>query len=181
MGKVHLILGPVGSGKTTFGRGLSRERHALFLNMDEWMSVLFRRDRPPTGLWEWYRDRVNRCKQQIQLITESALQVGIEVILEIGLVLRSDRDNFFIWLDSMNTELKIYLLDAPREVRRERVVKRNLEKGATFSMEVPADIFELASDIWQPLADEELNGRNVEFSHSVAAGDAVCRQNSSVS
>ena len=173
MGKVHLILGPVGAGKTTFAMHLAQERHALFLNLDEWMSVLFRSDRPESGLWEWYRDRVNRCKQQIQHITESALLVGIEVILELGLVLRSDRDNFLSWLDSTDAEFKIYLLDAPRDVRRARVVKRNLEKGTTFSMEVPADIFELASDLWQPLAEEELDGRDVAFNPSATIGDAT--------
>ena len=163
MGKIYLVMGPVGAGKTTFAMGLSQDRHALFLNLDEWMSVLFQPDRPETGLWEWYRDRVQRCKQQIQRIIESASLVGIEVILELGLVRRNDRDDFISWLDSTGADLKIYLLDAPREVRRARVVRRNIERGASFSMEVPPEMFELASDTWQPLEDDELVGRDVVF------------------
>lgn len=161
MSKIHLIIGPVGAGKSTFALRLSRQRRALFLNLDEWMMVLFRPDRPETGIMEWYVERAKRCKQLIQRITEASLAVGTEVILEIGLILRSDREVFLSWLDSTNADLRIYSFDAPRDVRRARVVKRNNEKGATFAMEVPMEIFELASDLWQPLQDDELAGREV--------------------
>src|SRR5688500_9099140 len=50
MARVHLIIGPVGSGKSTFALQLARERGALRLNLDEWMALLFRPDRPETGL-----------------------------------------------------------------------------------------------------------------------------------
>lgn len=161
MAKIHLIIGPVGAGKTTFALRLSQERRALFLNLDEWMTVLFRPDRPATGIMEWYIERTKRCKQLIQRVTESALCVGTEVILEVGLILRNDRDVFFRWLDSTNADLRIYSFDAARDVRRARVETRNAQKGATFSMEVPLDIFELASDLWQPLEEDELVGREV--------------------
>ena len=42
-------------------------------------------------------------------------------------------------------DLTVYVLDAPRELRRERVQQRNHEKEKTFSMEVPLHIFELTS------------------------------------
>lgn len=51
------------------------------------------------------------------------------------------------------------MLDAPRELRR----GRNLERGATFSLEVPAHIFELASDTWELPTAAECNGREVCF------------------
>ena len=51
--------------------------------------------------------------------------------------------------------------DAPRDVRRERVERRNRDQGATFSMVVPPAIFELASDMWEPLDDDERAGRDV--------------------
>jgi hypothetical protein len=59
--------------------------------------------------------------------------------------------------------MRLSVLDAPRDVRRERVNARNLERGATFTMIVPPAVFELASDLWEPLAGDELEGRNVRF------------------
>jgi hypothetical protein len=53
------------------------------------------------------------------------------------------------------------VLDAPRELRRERVLRRNTQQGATFSMVVPPHIFELASDLWQPPGEAECAQRNV--------------------
>ncbi|RYY59778.1 MAG: ATP-binding protein, partial [Comamonadaceae bacterium] len=60
------------------------------------------------------------------------------------------------------------VLDAPREVRRERVLQRNAEQGETFSMVVPLHIFELASDLWQPPDAAECAQRSVVF---VKAGE----------
>lgn len=52
-------------------------------------------------------------------------------------------------------DLAVYLLDAPRDVRRDRVRQRNREKGPTFSMDVPDAFFELASDHWEPMDQTE--------------------------
>jgi hypothetical protein len=43
------------------------------------------------------------------------------------------------------------------------VLERNRSHGATFSMPVPPDIFELASDLWQPPDSDECAGRDVHF------------------
>ena len=56
-------------------------------------------------------------------------------------------------IEESGHNILVYALDAPREERRERVRLRNIEKGNTFSMEVPDAIFEIASDMW-----EEPNG-----------------------
>ena len=99
MARVHLIVGPVGAGKSTLAGQLGREHGAVRLILDEWMAALFSADRPD--------------------------------------------------------------VDAPRDVRRERVEQRNLDRGATFAMVVPPAIFELASDLWEPLDDDERRGRDV--------------------
>jgi hypothetical protein len=52
---------------------------------------------------------------------------------------------------SAGCELTIHLLDAPRDVRRERMRQRNRDQGPTYAMEVPDVFFELASDHWEPI------------------------------
>jgi predicted kinase len=163
MPRIHLIIGPVGAGKSTFAIGLSKERRALRIALDEWMTVLFRPDRPATGVMEWYLERTDRCVEQIWRVSESALAAGTDVVLEIGLIRRSDRERFYERVDAAGLDLTVYVLDAERELRRERVARRNLERGATFSMEVPPHVFELASDMWEPPEDVECDDREVRF------------------
>jgi predicted kinase len=160
LAKLTLLLGPVGAGKTTFGLKMAREKQAVFFNLDEWMSNLFRPDRPAENVMEWYINRVQRCKKQIQSITEKTLANGVDVVLEIGLVRKADRDEFFSWVDERQVDLKIYIFDVDRSIRRERVLQRNKEKGPSFSMEVPVDFFEFASDAWQVVENNELEERD---------------------
>ena len=42
MGKVHLILGPQGAGKSTYARHLAQKESATRFSIDEWMQKLSR-------------------------------------------------------------------------------------------------------------------------------------------
>lgn len=164
MAHVHLVIGPVGAGKSSYVRELCREHCAVPLILDDWMARLFGDDeRPPEGVIEWYIERRDRCIAQIWAVAKSILGVDENVVLEIGLIQRSDRAAFYERLDAEGCGLTIHALDATRELRRERVRRRNLERGETFAMEVPPHIFELASDMWQPLEADECSGRDVRF------------------
>ncbi|MCC6996544.1 MAG: ATP-binding protein [Deltaproteobacteria bacterium] len=170
MAQLHLILGPVGAGKSTFAQQLAEERRAVRLTLDDWMTRLFSPDRPASGVMEWYVERAGRCIDQIWRIAGGLLSVGTDAILEIGLIRRDDRERLFERVDAAGHALTVYVLDAPREVRRERVERRNRDQGATFSMVVPPHFFELASDLWQPLDDDECEGRDVRFVSGAPAG-----------
>ncbi|MCP3143880.1 AAA family ATPase [Pyxidicoccus xibeiensis] len=163
MAHIHLVVGPVAAGKSTFALRLAQQHRAVRMNLDEWMAQLFRPDRPEVGVMEWYIERTARCIEQIWRQTTRTLEVGTDVVLEIGLILRRDRERLYERVDARGDALTIYVLDAPRDVRRERVLQRNREKGETFSMEVPLAFFELASDRWEPLDEVECDGRDVRF------------------
>lgn len=164
MAHLHLIIGPVGSGKSTFARELCKQHNAVRLTLDEWMVTLFRDDpRPEKGRAEWYMERTERCLEQIWRVTDNLVEVGTNVVLELGLIRRSARQTFYNRVDASAYDLTVYVLDADREVRRARVEKRNQEKGDTFFMEVPPDIFELASDLWQPPKPDECKDRDIRF------------------
>lgn len=160
---LHLILGPVGAGKSTFARGLAHERSAIRLTLDDWMATLFRPDRPETGLPAWYAERAQRCIAQIWKLTVELSARGADVVLELGLLRREERDRFYALVDAAALPLTIHVLEAAREVRRERVLERNRNQGATFSMVVPPAIFELASDLWQAPDSDECASRDVRF------------------
>jgi len=161
MAQVHLIIGPVGAGKSTFASTLCQQHGAIRLTLDDWMTQLFRPDRPEHDVMPWYLERVERCITQIWKLTLDLLDHGSDVVLEIGLIQRAQRQRFYQRVDDAERALRVYWVDAPREVRRARVAKRNLERGQTFSMEVPPDFFELASNLWEPPDAGETVARDV--------------------
>jgi predicted kinase len=127
------------------------------------MATLFRPDRPETGLLDWYRERAQRCIDQIWKLAQQLTARGDDVVLEIGLLQRAERERFYERVTEAGLPLTIYVIDAARDVRRARVQERNRSQGATFSMVVPAEIFELASDLWQAPEADECEARDVRF------------------
>ena len=163
--RIHLVIGPVGAGKSTFVRQLVQQHRAVPLNLDDWMATLFSPDRPSSpdtaDVMAWYVPRTLRCLAQIWKTAEAVLNAGGDVVLEVGLIQQAQRDAFYARMGPWTDAVVVYVLDAPRELRRERVLRRNTQQGATFSMVVPPHIFELASDLWQPPGEAECAQRIV--------------------
>jgi predicted kinase len=155
MAKIHLVEGPVGAGKSTFVAELRKQYAAPCFILDSWFVRLYSPDRPAANLMEWYVVRKARCLEQIWVTAREVLDAGYDVVLELGLVEKASRERFYAQVREAGYDLAVYLLDAPRDVRWDRVRKRNLEKGATFAMEVPDAFFEMASDHWEPMDEIE--------------------------
>jgi len=164
MPTIHLIEGPVGAGKSTFATKLGKDIPATRLTLDDWMSNLFKPDRPEgEDIMEWYTERKQRCIEQIWKLACDIIETGSDVILELGLIQKIDRQKFYQRVQNKNLLLKVYVLDAPHGVRKERVQHRNMTQGETYSMEVPDHVFEMASYLWEPVSQQECEGIAVEF------------------
>jgi hypothetical protein len=137
--------------------------------LDDWMARLFSPDRPRAGVVPWYVARAGRCIEQIWRVAVPLLELNTAVVLDIGLLSQSERESYYRRVDDAGFELSIHVLDASREVRRERVMARNDARGSTFSMHVPPEVFEFASDLWQPTGGDECDGRDVRFIRTDAA------------
>lgn len=163
MPRVNLIEGPVGAGKSTFALALALKTDGVHIALDEWFSTLFSPDRPAGDFVPWYIERKERLLGLIWIHSRRILASGRNVILELGLIQRKGRIEFCRKVLDGGFELEVDVLDAPREVRRERVQRRNSEKGSTFSMVVPDVVFEMASNLWEPPDELECNQYAVEF------------------
>ncbi|MEQ8860504.1 MAG: ATP-binding protein [Pseudomonadales bacterium] len=162
MALIHLIEGPVGAGKSTLAAALSLRHRAVHLNLDEWMVTLFRPDRPDDGFLPWYLERKDRCIRQIWDVTRGLIESGTDAVLELGLVQAADREAFYRRVDGTGYALRVYLVDAPEEVRRQRVRDRNQQRGHTFRMEVDDATFEFANRAWQPPDPDECESHDIQ-------------------
>ena len=149
MSIVVLIEGPVGAGKSTYASALAARTGSIHIALDQWFTTLFSPDRPPSDFAHWYVERKNRLISLIWNHGRQILASGSSVILELGLIQRDPRIAFYRQVRSDGYEPAIHVLDAPMEIRRERVRRRNLEQGDTFSMVVPDEIFDMASKLWE--------------------------------
>lgn len=155
MATIHLVEGPVGAGKSTYVAELRNLHKAAGFILDAWFVRLYSPDLPAANLMEWYAARKARCLDQIWVTAREVLDTDRDVVLELGLVEKASREIFYAQVREAGYDLVVYLLDTPRDIRRDRVRQRNREKGATFSMEVPDAFFEVASDHWEPMDQTE--------------------------
>lgn len=133
----------------------------MFLDLDVWMVRLFGADpRPQDNVIAWYLERRERCRGLLWDVALDVLRGGVDVVLEFGLVTIADREAFYEKAQDEDLRLVVYLVDAPRDVRRERVLRRN-KTPSPFSQIVPIEFFERASDIWQPPSDSERAARGI--------------------
>lgn len=111
-------------------------------------------ERPPTGVIAWYLERRERCSGVLWDVACEIASAGSGVVLELGLVREAERVAVYEKAQLAGVAVTIRLLDAPRDVRRERVARRNAQAGPT-TQTVPAEMFELASDAWEPPTEAE--------------------------
>ncbi|MBI1173713.1 MAG: AAA family ATPase [Sideroxydans sp.] len=163
MPAVHLIEGPVGAGKSTFAIALASRTEGVHIALDEWFANLFRPDRPAGDFLPWYIERKERLITLIWRHSQHLLLSGKDVILELGMIQHGPRVEFCRKIQGCGYAPVMHVLDAPIDVRRERVRHRNAEKGATFSMVVPDHIFDLASSLWEAPDEIECGEFEVNF------------------
>ncbi len=127
----------------------------MFLDLDAWMVRLFGDDeRPMSGVIDWYLERRDRVRDQIESIALDVVGTGTDVVLEPGFVRRIERLEFYDRMRAARVPLRVVCVDAPRDVRRQRVVARNTAAGPLTQV-VPEPMFEAASDAWEPPEDAE--------------------------
>ena len=112
---------------------------------------------------QWYSERKHRCIEQIWKLTCDLMDTDTNVVLELGLVRLSDREDFYRRIDGTDYPLSMYVIDAPEAVRKQRVRDRNSDQGSTFRMVVSDEIFELANSAWQEPDESERRARNIEM------------------
>lgn len=115
--------------------------------------------RPTEDVLAWYLARRQRCRELMWDVANGALESGCDVVLELGLIGAAERAQAYDAARGLESRWVVVCVDAPRDVRRTRVMARNTRGGPV--QVVPPEHFERASDLWEPLTLAER--RNLEL------------------
>jgi predicted kinase len=117
----HIIIGFIGSGKTTFARKLEKETGAVRFTKDEWMVRVFG-NTPPKDKFEEYDNKMASLATDMAL---ACLKTGIDVIIDEGFWLKEHRDAIREKVKNVGAIPKLYYIEAPLEIMKARTLKRS--------------------------------------------------------
>lgn len=155
---LNLVFGPCGAGKTTYAYSLARREGAVAFVLDDWAARLFGPDVDGPLDFKWIGERFGRCQALIWSTAVAVLNAGSSVVLDLGLMRRGDREKICKLAQEAGLSMQWHFIDAPQEVRRERITARNDTKGETFVSEVPPEMFDMFEALYEPPRPAELEG-----------------------
>jgi len=117
---VYIICGRTGAGKTTLSKKIASELRAFRISHDEWLLTAFGSDIQQAD----FKTCCERINELIWRQVEQAITCGIDVILE-GWGGRELRDQARQVLTQRNIHHQFITIECPKEVRLERVMRRN--------------------------------------------------------
>jgi predicted kinase len=118
-GRLIIVCGLPGSGKTTHAKQLQADLNAIRFSPDEWMNAL------SLVLWdERRREKIEGLQWQLG---QELLALGLTVIIEWGTWGRSERDALRLRAQELGAAVELHYLSAPVDVLFERVQHRGME------------------------------------------------------
>lgn len=126
LGKVILICGKIGSGKTTYANKLAKQLNAVNISQDELMLGLFGAelyDNEPKK----YEKYCAKVEDYVKLKAGEAAKAGAIVICENGFWSRSERDELRKFYADMGVECELHYIDISEKQRLQNIKDRNEE------------------------------------------------------
>lgn len=118
-GRLVVICGLPGSGKTTFARRVEAQSRAIRFCPDEWMETL------DINLWdESARAKIEALQWQL---AQQLLAAGNTVVIEWGTWAREERDMLRAGARRLGAAVELHYLSAPVDELFERLQRRGME------------------------------------------------------
>lgn len=146
----HIIIGFIGSGKTTFARKLEKETGAIRFTKDEWMVRVFG-NTPPKDKFEEYDNKMASLATDMAL---KCLKAGTDVIIDEGFWVKEHRDAIKEKVKNMEAIPKLYYLEVPLEIMKERTIKRS-ENPSVDSFTIDEESFNHYWKFFRPPGNDE--------------------------
>jgi predicted kinase len=143
------------SGKTAVARELETRYSALRLTTDEWHVRLFGDDFGDERHHETHNARHEALEFLLWGVAARALVLGVDVILDFGCWVKSQREEFRARAHQLGAEFRIHFMDASEQVLLDRLAQRNAERPeGTFR--IPEHKLREWIELFEPPSKDEL-------------------------
>ena len=149
-GRLIIVCGLPGSGKTTLAKALETRVGAVRLSADDWMEAL------SLSLYdEQKREKIEALQWKL---AQELLVRGLIVIIEWGTWGRSERDALRLGARALGAAVELHYLSAPEDVLFDRIRCRGMENPAIEREAVTrwSEIFQKPTTEEMALFDEHL-------------------------
>lgn len=149
-GRLIIICGLPGSGKTTLATALVNRLRAVRLSADDWMEAL------SLNLYdEQKREKIEALQWKL---AQELLERGLIVVIEWGTWGRSERDALRMGARALGAAVELHYLSAPEDALFDRIRRRGAENPAIEREDLSkwSEIFEAPTAEELALFDEHL-------------------------
>ncbi len=119
-GRLFVMVGMVGAGKTTRARQIAAERRAVRLTPDEWMIPLFGQDFRD----DQYPHRRDLLEGRLLSVALDVLRAGVDVVLDFGCWAKVERSALRYLAASVGAECELAYVPLPQHEQSRRVRAR---------------------------------------------------------
>ena len=151
-GRVHLLYGLAGSGKTTLARALSADGQAVRFTLDEWMLRLY-----PGLSFEspGYGPRTEIVKELIWSLAEQVLRSGVDVVLDWNSWSRARRQWAIGRAAAIPAEVILHWIDASIDQAAARAEQRGRDPRSGYAHPISRRDIEHLASIMEPPSEAE--------------------------